>query len=153
MNKDEKIDKRKRKVYRANFRILSIPNLVCESIMLNTYNFYELHKRYQRNQICLKTFTRAKKLNIYISITNAYILIIYKYTPFYKQYFYKQHQAEVGQKLSKSWTFDNVQIKKSGCCNDIIWFIAIKTKMIMKNIINRPWSRHGHKYAKYSMSL
>ena len=44
MNKDEKIDKRKRKVYRANFRILSIPNLVCESIMLNTYNFYELHK-------------------------------------------------------------------------------------------------------------
>ena len=53
---------------------------------------------------------------------------------------YKQHQAEIDKKLRKSWTTTwgwafskNVQASKCGCCNEIIWLIAMEMKPIMKN--------------------
>ena len=45
---------------------------------------------------------------------------------------------------------------KCSCCDDVIWLMAIKTRLKMKNRleihdINRPGPRHGHKYTKHKM--
>ena len=47
---------------------------------------------------------------------------------------------------------------KYACFNDVIWLMAIKARLKMKNgtliyDINRPRPRHGHKYTKYRMYL
>ena len=52
----------------------------------------------------------------------------------------------------------NKQKKKCICIHDIIRLIIMKMKMKMGNrshryYINRPRSRHGHKYSKYKTSL
>ena len=50
------------------------------------------------------------------------------------------------------------QKNKCVCIHEIIWLIIMKMKMKMKNrshrySINRPRSRHGHKYSKYKKYL
>ena len=67
------------------------------------------------------------------------IIITYIHAFFYSQHFYKQHQAKIGNDLSKrlatpwDWTFDrNVKTNKCGCCNESIWLITMKMKIIMK---------------------
>ena len=52
----------------------------------------------------------------------------------------------------------NKQKNKCPCIHEILRLIIMKMKMKMKNIshrynINRPWSRHGHKYSKYKKCI
>ena len=54
-----------------------------------------------------------------------------KYTLFYKQHFYKQHQAETGKKNGR---YSKKRAKnKCVCLNEIIWLIIKKIRLKMKN--------------------
>ena len=96
---------------------------------------------------------------------------------FYKQHFYKQHKAQIKQKikqklsktlrlnvsylkiiyffiksLSKSnWAYSNVQTSNCACFNNIISLILRKMQKLHMCEIHRLWPKHWHKYAKYVM--
>ena len=94
--------------------------------------------------------------------------------------FYKQRQAEIGKKnqakakqhseaehlLFENYSFpsskNNSRYSKKCtknryvCLNEVIWLMAMKTRLKMKNRlhrynINRPRPKHGHKCTKYKM--
>ena len=92
----------------------------------------------------------------------------------YKQYFYKQLQAEIGEKIKQMlnntlrlnfWypkTIDilhpHYHLTMTGPIHEIMQLIIMKMKNKMKIDqgkcgINRPRCRHGHKYSKYVKRL
>ena len=107
------------------------------------------------------------------------------HTFLYKQHFYKQHQADIGKKSSKNkqhaetvlLLFEHYLLSistlssknnrrylkkctknKYVCLKEVIWFMAMKMRVKMKNIshrynMNRSRPRHGHKYTKLKMCL